>query len=208
MSRTICLVAGVSSAFFLPGFRFSAMGSFFKTNQIMSTRVGGIFAILLGFYQLGPFGISQVFGKERGLPFRLDTLVMSPVTVLIMGFTSSSTRTPCAGPALVSVLPMAVSTSTKAIAFGLIGAYTLDSVLPFLIVELFTTSLLESFRTHVNMVKYTVKIGGTLMVFMGALMLTGRVNAATGYLSRFQVPFGIKTGQTARESGNESSPLG
>ena len=67
------------------------------------------------------------------------------------------------GPALASVLLMAASASTKALAFGLIGVYTLGFVLPFLAVGLFTTSLLEFFKTHGNVVKYTVKVGGILM---------------------------------------------
>ena len=33
-------------------------------------------------------------------------------------------------------------------------------------------------------------IGGILMVFMGVLMFTGRMNAVTGYLSQFQALFG------------------
>ena len=208
MLHTICFVVGVSFAFFLLGFGFSAMGNFFKTNQTMFARIGGILVVLFGFYQLGFFGTSQVLGKERRLPFKLDTLAMSPVTALIMGFTFSFAWTPCVGPALASVLLMAASASTKAMAFGLIGVYTLGFVLPFLAVGLFTTSLLEFFKTHVNVVKYTVKIGGILMVFMGVLMFTGRMNAVTGYLSQFQAPFGTEAGQTAGEKGNESSPSG
>ncbi|MEQ2678295.1 cytochrome c biogenesis protein CcdA [Enterocloster citroniae] len=208
MLHTICFVVGVSFAFFLLGFGFSAMGNFFKTNQTMFARIGGILVVLFGFYQLGFFGTSQVLGKERRLPFKLDTLAMSPVTALIMGFTFSFAWTPCVGPALASVLLMAASASTKAMAFGLIGVYTLGFVLPFLAVGLFTTSLLEFFKTHVNVVKYTVKIGGILMVFMGVLMFTGRMNAVTGYLSQFQAPFGTEAGQNAGENGNESSPSG
>ncbi|MCC8086863.1 MAG: redoxin family protein [Clostridium sp.] len=208
MLHTICFVVGVSFAFFLLGFGFSAMGNFFKTNQTMFARIGGILVVLFGFYQLGFFGTSQVLGKERRLPFKLDSLAMSPVTALIMGFTFSFAWTPCVGPALASVLLMAASASTKAMAFGLIGVYTLGFVLPFLAVGLFTTSLLEFFKTHVNVVKYTVKIVGILMVFMGVLMFTGRMNAVTGYLSQFQAPFGTEAGQTAGENGNESSPSG
>ena len=208
MLHTICFVVGVSFAFFLLGFGFSAMGNFFKTNQTMFARIGGILVVLFGFYQLGFFGTSQVLGKECRLPFKLDSLAMSPVTALIMGFTFSFAWTPCVGPALASVLLMAASASTKAMAFGLIGVYTLGFVLPFLAVGLFTTSLLEFFKTHVNVVKYTVKIGGILMVFMGVLMFTGRMNAVTGYLSQFQALFGTEAGQTAGENGNESSPSG
>lgn len=208
MIHTLCFVIGISFAFFLLGFGFSAMGNFFKSNQLMFARVGGILVVLFGLYQLGFFGTSQVLGKERRLPFKLDALAMSPFTALLMGFTFSFAWTPCVGPALASVLLMAASASTKAMAFGLIGVYTIGFVLPFLAVGLFTTSLLEFFKTHVNVVKYTVKVGGVLMLVMGLLMFTGRMNAVTGYLSTFQAPFGASDDKTAGGNGGDDTSLG
>ena len=208
MIHTLCFVIGVSFAFFLLGFGFSAMGNFFKSNQLMFARVGGILVVLFGLYQLGFFGTSQVLGKERRLPFKLDALAMSPFTALLMGFTFSFAWTPCVGPALASVLLMAASASTKAMAFGMIGVYTIGFVLPFLAVGLFTTSLLEFFKTHVNVVKYTVKVGGVLMLVMGLLMFTGRMNAVTGYLSTFQAPFGASDDKTAGGNGGDDTSLG
>lgn len=201
MLHTLCFVIGVSFAFFLLGLGFSAMGSFFKSNQAIFARVGGILVVLFGLYQLGVFGSSKVLGKERRLPFRLDTLAMSPITALIMGFTFSFAWTPCVGPALASVLLMAASASTKAMAFGLIGVYTLGFVLPFLAVGLFTTTLLDFFKTHGNVVGYTVKVGGLLLVFMGFLMFTGKMNSVTGYLSQFQSPSKVESDQ--KESADQ-----
>ena len=191
MLHTLCFVIGVSFAFFLLGLGFSAMGGFFKNNQLMFARVGGILVVMFGLYQLGFFGSSSLLGRERRLPFKLDTLAMSPFTALVMGFTFSFAWTPCVGPALTSVLLMAASAATRSQGFGLIGVYTLGFVLPFLFVGLFTTRLLELFRKYRGVVRYTVKIGGILMVLMGILMFTGKMNDVTGYLSRIsgtQVP--------------------
>ncbi|SET91727.1 cytochrome c biogenesis protein CcdA [Lacrimispora sphenoides] len=188
MVHTVCFVIGVSFAFFLLGLGFSALGSFFKTNQLLFARVGGILVVLFGLYQLGVFGTSTVLGRERRLPFSLNTLAMSPLTALIMGFTFSFAWTPCVGPALASVLLMAASASTKAMGFVLIGVYTLGFVLPFLAVGFFTTTVLEFFKTHGNIAKNGVKVGGVLMVFMGILMFTGKMNAVTGYLSSIPSP--------------------
>lgn len=205
MTHTLFFVIGVSFAFFLLGLGFSAMGNFFNQNQLMFARVGGIIVVLFGLYQLGVFGTSAMLGKERRLPFKLDTVAMSPITALIMGFTFSFAWTPCVGPALASVLLMAASASTKAMAFMLIGVYTAGFVLPFLAVGLFTTSLLEFFKSHMNVVKYTVRVGGVLMVFMGILMFTGKMNAVTGYLSRLTPPSGTEynTGAGSTEESTE-----
>lgn len=183
MVHTLCFVLGVSFAFFLLGLGFSTVGTFLKDNQIWFARIGGVLVIVFGLYQLGFLGKSYFLGKERRLPFRLDLLAMSPVTALIMGFTFSFAWTPCVGPALASVLLMAASVSTKVVAFGLIGVYTVGFVLPFLAVGLFTTTLLEFFKNHMKVVQYTVKIGGILMIFMGVLMLTGKLSVASASLS-------------------------
>lgn len=183
MIHTLCFVIGVSFAFFALGLGVSALGSFLNKNQMLFARIGGVIIGLFGFYQLGVFGNSRVLGKERRLPFHLDKLAMSPLTALIMGFTFSFAWTPCVGPALTSVLLMAASANTKVMGFMLIGVYTVGFVLPFLAVGLFTTTLLEFFKSHMNVVKYTVKVGGALMILMGVLMFTGKMNAFTGYLS-------------------------
>lgn len=181
--HTVFFVAGISFAFFLLGFGVSALGSFFKERQQVFAGLGGVVVILFGLYQLGAFGSSQALSRERRLPFRLDQMAMSPVTALVMGFTFSFAWTPCVGPVLTSVLLMAASAQSKGMGFVLIGVYTAGFVLPFLAVGLFTTTLLEFFKNHRNVVKYTVKIGGALMVFMGVLMVTGKMNEVTGYLS-------------------------
>lgn len=182
MLNTLCFVIGISFAFFLLGLGVSAIGTFFQSNQLLFARIGGILVVLFGLYQLGVLGTSRILGQERRLPFKLDVLAMSPITALIMGFTFSFAWTPCVGPALTSVLLMAASASTKLWGFLLIGVYTIGFVLPFLAVGLFTTKLLEFFKAHVKVVRYTATIGGVLMIFMGILMFTGKMNAVTGYL--------------------------
>lgn len=183
MLNTFCFVVGISFAFFLLGIGVSALGTFFKSNQLLFARIGGVLVVFFGLYQLGVLGTSRILGQERRLPFKLDVLAMSPITALVMGFTFSFAWTPCVGPALTSVLIMAASASTKLWGFILIGVYTIGFILPFLAVGLFTTKLLEFFKTHVKVVRYTAKIGGILMIFMGILMFTGKMNAVTGYLS-------------------------
>ena len=203
MLHTLFFVLGVSFTFFLLGLGVSAVGTFFKSNQTMFARIGGILVVLFGCYQLGLFGTSSVLGKERRLPFHLDQLAMSPLTAFLMGFTFSFAWTPCVGPALTSVLLMAASAATRGMGFALIGVYTLGFVLPFLAVGLFTTTLLEFFRKHRSVVQYTVKIGGVLMIAMGLMMVTGKMNAVTGYLSRVSQPYGTEQsvgGQTEAET--------
>lgn len=184
MVNTLCFVVGVSFAFFLLGFGFTALGRFFSGNRALFARIGGVLVILFGLFQLGVFG-SAWLQKERRLPLRLGKAAMNPLVALALGFTFSFAWTPCVGPALASVLLMASSANSAVQGFLLIGVYTLGFVLPFLAVGLFTSALLDFFKKHQRVVRVTVKVGGVLMVLMGVMMLTGWMNGVTGYLSRF-----------------------
>lgn len=208
MINTLFFVIGVSFTFFLLGFGASVLGNFFKGSQTMFARIGGILIVLFGLYQLGIFGKSKMLSQEHRLPFHLDALAMSPWTALVMGFTFSFAWTPCVGPALSSVLLMSASASTKVWGFVLIGVYTLGFVLPFLAVGVFSTTLLDLFKKHNNVVKYTVKVGGILMILMGAMMFTGKMNAITGYLSDVQTEQqadGKTDGQSSDKNAGQSS---
>ena len=211
MVNTLFFVVGISAAFFILGLGVSALGTFLRGSQMLFVRIGGGLIILFGLYQLGIFGPSSLLGRERRLPFKLDALAMSPVTALLLGFTFSFAWTPCVGPALASVLIMAASASTQMWAFVLIGVYTLGFVLPFLAVGLFTTSLLDFFKTHMQVVRYTVKAGGVLLILMGVLMLTGKMNAVTGYLSRISQPVqkeSVSGEETAEETESAAQETG
>lgn len=199
MLHTLCFVLGISAAFFLLGFGFTALGQFFSSRQILFARISGIIMILFGLYQLGVFGRSEKLDQERRLPFRLDRLAMSPFTAFLMGFFFSFAWTPCVGPVLGSVLLMAGSASTALRGFFLIAVYTLGFVLPFLAVGLFTGVVLNFFKKHTNVVRYTVKIGAVLMLLMGVMTLTGFMNGLTGYLSDFG-----PSAQTPQQQTDES----
>ena len=195
--NTLFFVLGVSFAFFVLGLGFTAVGRFFSGNQIWFARISGIIMILFGLYQFGVFGKSDALGREHRLLLRLDRWTMGPLPALLLGFTFSFAWTPCVGPTLGSVLLMASSAQSTAQGFVLIGIYTLGFVIPFLIVGLFTGTVLDFFKKHRNVVRYTVKVGAALLILMGIMTLTGLMNGFTGYLSSF----GGATG------GNVSPPV-
>ena len=199
LGNTLFFVIGMSFGFFLLGLGFTSAGKFFHNYQTLFTRIGGIIVILFGLYQLGLFG-QNLFYKEHRIHFRPDTLAMNPLTALIMGFTFSFAWTPCVGPALASVLLLSASAASSLMGFLLIGVYTLGFVLPFMAVGLFTKTLLDWFKKYRSVVKYTVKAGGILMIFIGVMMFTGWMNGISSYLSGF--------GTTSQENSQTPSAAG
>lgn len=199
--RVFCFTAGIGSAFFILGSGVSAVGSFLGEYRMIIARAGGILIILFGLYQLGVFGNSRLLGTEHRFPVRFDRMTMSPFTALLMGFTFSFAWTPCVGPALTSVLLMAGSARTSVIGYVLIGVYTIGFILPFLAAGIFTAQLTDFFRRHMHAVRYTVRVGGGLMVLIGALMFTGKMNDVTGYLTSGQ----SQTVQGTKDSTGEDN---
>lgn len=191
LCNTFFFVLGISFAFFMLALGMNALGSFFSGNRLLFARIGGVIIFLFGLYQLGLLGNSMILSGVHQLPVKLENMKMSPVTALIMGFVISFAWTPCVGPTLSSVLIMAGSAASRAQGFLLIGIYTLGYVIPFMLVGLFTTSILGFFSKHRGIVRYTVKAGGVLMLLMGALMFTGKMNSITGYLSALSSDSGL-----------------
>ena len=67
--NTLFFVVGISFTFFLLGFGFTALGSFFRSNQTWFARISGIIMILFGLYQFGVFSLGRPgAGAPAALP--------------------------------------------------------------------------------------------------------------------------------------------
>ena len=208
--NTVFFVLGISFAFFLLGLGMSAIGRFFGSHQMLFARIGGVIVILFGLYQMGLFGPSLLLSTERRLPLKIDRAAMSPLTALVMGFAFSFAWTPCVGPILASVLLLAGSAGSETTGFLLIGIYTLGFVIPFLAAGLFTTSLLALFKKHRGVVRWTQKICGVLLIFMGILMVTGQMTRVTGQFAALSGEEPAAAASAAepeeKESGEQEKP--
>lgn len=205
--HTVFFVMGISFAFFLLGMAFTALGSFFNKNQILFTRIGGIIITVLGLYQVGLFDF-KVLKKERKIRLNINVRKMNPLIAFLMGFTFSFAWTPCVGPALSSVLILASSAKSSMIANLLIILYSLGFVIPFLLIGLFTTQVLSFLKAKQKLLKYTVKIGGFLLIIIGIMTFTGWMNGISKYLNKVSQPFGSSNSQTKDDSSStgEESP--
>ena len=182
LRNTICFVIGISAAFFMLGMGASVAGSFLVGQQHVITRVGGGIMILFGLYQLGLLGRWEFLAKERRLPFSPGTMAASPFMALLLGFVFSFAWTPCVGPMLGSVLILAVAEPGKGMV--MIMFYTLGFVIPFILLGLFSGTVLGLLKRHSNIMKYTVKAGGVLMILLGLLLCSGQLQAGGEAASR------------------------
>lgn len=203
--HTVFFVLGISFSFFLLGMAFTALGSFFRTNQLIFTRTGGILIIFLGLYQTGLLKINFL-QKERKIRFIPDESKMNPLAAFIMGFTFSFAWTPCVGPALSSVLILASGSQNSFIGYLLVLIYTAGFIIPFLLLGLFTTQVLNFLKARQKILKYTVKVGGLILILIGIMTLTGWMNGISKYFNKISRPLGVNQEQTdENEVAYESS---
>jgi len=174
MINTLFFILGISTAFFLLGMSASAAGGALIKQQKQVTRIGGILMILFGLYQSGLLGEWGFLAKERRLPLRFETMAASPVMAFVFGFVFSFAWTPCVGPMLSSVLILAAAEPEKGMVMILF--YTLGFVIPFLLLGLFSETVLNLVKNHKGIMTFTVKAGGVLMIALGLLLFTGKLD--------------------------------
>ena len=174
MINTLFFVLGISAAFFLLGLGASAAGSALIKHQKVITRAGGILMILFGLYQSGLLGEWGFLAKEWRLTFQFETMAASPVMAFVFGFVFSFAWTPCVGPMLSSVLILVAVEPEKGLVMILF--YTLGFVIPFLLLGLFSETVLNLVKKHKGIMAYTAKAGSVLMIALGLLLFSGKLD--------------------------------
>ena len=202
--HTIFFILGISAAFFLLGISFTAMGSFFAKNREIIVKAGGILILLLGLFQLGFFS-PGVLWKEKKIPFRIPEGRMNPAVAFAMGFTFSFAWTPCVGPMLSSVLIMASGAETFLAGNFLVLVYAAGFLLPFLALGMFTTQLLNFLQKHRKLMKYTIRLGGLILIIMGILMFSGLINRVSAQLGTKNLN-SVTSNKEVENTSNEGEP--
>lgn len=180
--NTVFFVLGISTVFFILGLSFTTIGEIFNSYKVIISRISGIIIVFLGLFQLGVFNF-QFLNREFKINSKININNMNPFVAYIMGFTFSFAWTPCVGPALSSILLLASSAKTAMLGNMLVLVYALGFIIPFLILGIFTTQALNFIKKNKKIVRYTIKVGGVIMVIMGIMTFTGGINNITKYLN-------------------------
>ncbi len=179
--NTLFFILGISSVFLTLGLSFSALGIFLNQKKVLFSRIGGIIIIIMGLSQLNLIKLNFL-NVEKRIQLELNMEKMNFIIAYIMGFTFSFAWTPCIGPALSSILILASNADNIFSGNILVLIYTLGFILPFIILGVFTTETLNFFREKKNMVRYTIKAGGIILIVIGIAAFTGKFAAISRLL--------------------------
>ncbi|WP_297597537.1 cytochrome c biogenesis protein/redoxin [uncultured Cetobacterium sp.] len=177
--HTLFFTLGICVSFFILGISFTTLGDIIFTQKDIFSKIGGVIIILLGLFQLNLLKLNFL---QRDMRLNYSEKPINPLIAFITGFTFSFAWTPCVGPILSSVLILSSSVSNKLIGNFLILIYSLGFIIPFLLIGIFTTRLLNFFKAKQKFLKYTSKIGGILLITIGLLTFLGYTNKLSTYL--------------------------
>ena len=161
-------VLGFSAVFVSGGALFGFFGSTLQDYKGPLSKVLGVLMILLGVFFMGlmPWFTQREFRFHR----RPTTgLVSAPVIGALFGIG----WTPCLGPTLSSVSFLSVHESSAGRGALLMVVYCLGLGIPFVLTALAFRKALGAFGWVKRHYVWVMRIGGTMMIVSGVLLLTG-----------------------------------
>lgn len=173
--KTLCFIAGLSTVFLILGYGAGALGHVLYAPWFRYL-LGGV-VILLGIHQMEVINLRQL-QKQKTIQLKKNRERNEFFNAFLIGVTFSFGWTPCVGPVLSSVLAIAASGGDGALQGALLMlVYTLGLALPFLVLALASSWVLQHFaklKPHMGTLK---KIGGALIILMGILLMLGNLNS-------------------------------
>jgi cytochrome c-type biogenesis protein len=164
----LLFVLGFSAVFIAVNFLGATATRFFLDYQDLLQRIGGAIIIVLGFVFIGQVSFLQRTIKPSWQP--RTGLLGAPV----LGIVFALGWTPCLGPTIAAILPMAGFDPGRAVLLA--AVYCLGLGIPFVLVAIgfgWVGSSIAWVKRHIRLINI---VGGVLLIIIGVLLVTGLWN--------------------------------
>ena len=164
---TLFFVLGICTTFVLLSLSLNLIKDHLNRYAEVISIIGGTLLIIFGLHQLGVIHI-DVLNREAKLKINFKLEKMNFLKAYLLGFVFSLGWSPCIGPLLTNAILLA---STQSGGYLYLLAYAAGLVIPFLITGLFTSSILNLIKQKKDIVKWTIRIAGIILIIYGSYMI-------------------------------------
>jgi cytochrome c-type biogenesis protein len=182
LAHAVLFVLGFSLVFILLGASATALGRALNYYQQWLQRIGGALIIAFGLVCLGVIRW-QALSQERRV--QVEHKPVGYLGSALVGMAFGAGWTPCIGPVLGAILGLAATSQDLSRGMLLLAAYSAGLAVPFLIAAAALDSFLRWFQGFRRYLPWVMRLSGTLLIFVGILMVTGEFTRLAGWLQTF-----------------------
>ena len=174
----ILFTVGFSIVFIFFGAASTLLGQVLLQNSYELRIVAGVIIIILSLHLIGIINI-KFLNYEKRVQTDIKRNFFSPA---LIGMAFAFGWTPCIGPILGSILVLASTEESLQQGILLLTFYSVGLAVPFILAGYLIQRFLvfsKNFRKNINKVS---KIGGSILLITGILMITNHLQALGFYL--------------------------
>ena len=169
---------GFSTVFIILGASASFLGQTLLQNSETLRVIAGVVIIIFSLQLIGLINISYLNFEKRFEAKKSKNILFPYLIGLAFGFG----WTPCIGPILGSILALASIEETLSKAIILLTFYSIGLAIPFVLSGYLIQRFLvfsKNFKKNINLIS---KIGGTILLITGILILTNQLQTLGFYI--------------------------
>ena len=174
----ILFTVGFSIVFIFFGAASTLLGQVLLQNSYELRIIAGVIIIILSLHLIGIINI-KFLNYEKRVQTDIKRNFFSPA---LIGMAFAFGWTPCIGPILGSILVLASTEESLQQGILLLTFYSIGLAVPFILAGYLIQRFLvfsKNFRKNINKVS---KIGGSILLITGILMITNHLQALGFYL--------------------------
>ena len=174
----ILFTVGFSIVFIFFGAASTLLGQVLLQNSYELRIIAGVIIIILSLHIIGIINI-KFLNYEKRVQTNIKKNFFSPI---LIGMAFAFGWTPCIGPILGSILVLASTEESLKQGILLLAFYSIGLAVPFILSGYLIQKFLifsKNFKKNINKVS---KIGGSILLITGVLMITNQLQAFGYYL--------------------------